>query len=183
MPSNLNYNIEEMIKFFKEERAKLDQNIERLESQKKNDVLENSEKTSMFGHAFEQEDAIYFLGLWGELLEVNSLEEGYNDSLLTTLDLSFCKGVMVSQGNCFSSSLAAKIESHKRRLRQLARVHMEQSWRGLSLNEGDLRYTMDSNSYIHTSRKTELLQFSQKDHLEAFFDEVGHEGIRMMFEL
>lgn len=128
-------------------------------------------KPAMFGQALTQEDVKFFLFPDGGIC-------GTTDKFKSCID----------QGSYFISKEAAELESKKRRLRQLARVRMSESW-------GDERPDWEdceqpkiglycSGQILgNGSLAPTLLHFRTREHAEAFLEEVGVDGIKLIWEL
>lgn len=93
----------------------------------------------------------------------------------------------LAQGTYFISQEAAELESKKRRLRQLARVRMVESWgdeRPDWNNGNQEKWAVFANGDIDDIYITPyLLHFRTLEHAEAFLEEVGAEGIKLIWEL
>ena len=117
--------------------------------------------------------------MFGQALNLNEALE------FIEVDKSFPCNDHLAQGNCFISREAAALEVEKRKLRQLARVRMAQSW-------GDKRPVWGSTwVWCLLGRHTEpvelscfrTLHFRTQEHAQAFLDEVGPDGIQKILEL
>lgn len=128
-----------------------------------------TEVKSMFGQALKLEDVNFMIYPTGK----TGSADGGSERLL-------------DQGTYFISKEAAEREAEKRRLRQLARVRMTESWgneRPDWENAIQEKWVILSNCRIEDSCELDLLYFRLEEHAQAFVDEVGVDGIKLIWEL
>lgn len=127
-------------------------------------------KPTMFGQAFDLKDAEAMLYGNGETTSADGTSREF-----------------LAQGEYFISQEAAELESEKRRLRQLARVRMAESWGDERPDWSDLsqnKWGIKHNGNILVYCKAYIpLHFHTQEHAESFLDEVGERGIQLIWEL
>ena len=158
---------QQMIDFHRTQIESHQSEIEKLTVQEK-----PTEQKPMFGQALRPKDAKFEVNLAGGIVEVN--EFIYEEKIL-------------EQGNCFFSKESAELEAEKRRLRQLARVRMADSWDDdRPWETGFMPYCinlMGGQVKICAQSLFSPLHFPSYAEAKSFFDEVGKDGIRKILEL
>lgn len=153
-----------MIEFHEQQIADNQRRIDELRGQFNHEVLtEKSKPAPMFGQALRLEDAKAFLTAYDD--DKNKL----------------------SQGLLFISQEAAELESEKRRLRQLARVRITESW-GVERpwSCGFMPYCINligDEVKICAQSLFSPLHFSSYNDAESFIKEVGQDGISKILSL
>lgn len=140
----------------------------RMEIDKLTEKKERVEQSPMFGQALTSNKAIY---------EITGVSISLCISSLSCYD-------NIAQGNCFISKKAAELEVEKRKLRQLARLRMSESW-------GEERPVWGEKwAWCLVDERGPVerlcfrtLHFRTQAHAQAFLDEVGPDGIQKILEL
>lgn len=159
--------LEELIQFHEQQIAANQRQIDELRGQFEPEPL--PEVKPMFGQAVKLEDAKVTL---------------YGNGTVTGADGNSRR--FLEQGAYFISKKAAKLEAEKRRLRQLARVRMAESWgdeRPVCGDQDYFKWDIRADGAIYRGNTMLLLNFRTEDHAKAFRDEVGAEGIKLIWEL
>lgn len=155
---------QQMIDFHKSQIENHQAEIEKLTDQE-----EPAEQKPMFGQAFCLDDCNVCLGVNGDHYALHTKTLG-----------------TLNQGGYFISKEAAELEAEKRRLRQLARVRMAESWGDnrpdWSCNK-QIKYCICLGYEIQDCSNFETLHFRTVDHAQSFLIEVGEDGIRKILEL
>lgn len=127
----------------------------------------------------EKKETVEQSPMFGQALNLNEALE------LIKVDRSSPCNDLLAQGNCFISREAAALEVEKRKLRQLARVRMTESWREERPVWGEKWYWCLIGGHTgpieHQYFRT--LHFRTGEHAQAFLDEVGSDGIHKILEL
>ena len=140
----------------------------RMEIDKLTKQEETVKQSPMFGQALTLGDGESLLSNYGE-----------------ACGRAYCTSDELNQGNIFTSKEAAELEGEKRKLRQLARLRMAQSW-------GEERPVWGEKwVWCLLGGQTEpvelscfrTLHFRTKEHAQSFLDEVGSDGIHKILEL
>ena len=171
--SKMNNNIDkktlgELIQFHQQQIAANQRQIDELRGQFEPEPL--PEVKPMFGQALRIENTKALLTHYGDACEYDLAVDGE-----------------LEQGSCFISDEAAELEAEKRRLRQLARVRMADSWDDdRPWEKGFMPYCinlMGGQVKICAQSLFSPLHFPSYAEAKSFFDEVGKDGIRKILEL